>query len=142
MRHYEIIYIVSPNLGEEEYPEVIDKFNDLVGSQDGIVIKTQKWGKQRLAYQVKKFNYGFYVLVEFCANSGVTSELERALKLDDRIIKYQTIKLADKADPEELLQKEKDKNKVEEPEEKREKVEEPAKEVEETAKESEVKDGE
>jgi small subunit ribosomal protein S6 len=108
MRHYEIIYIINPNESDDEFNEIVEKFNNLIVNQKGIIIKTQKWGKQRLAYTVKKFNNGFYVLVDFCANPGVTTELERNLNLDDRIIKYQTVKLADKADPQELIEKEKD----------------------------------
>ena len=108
MRHYEIIYIINPNESDDEFNEIVEKFNNLIVNQKGIIIKTQKWGKQRLAYTVKKFNNGFYVLVDFCANPGVTTELERNLNLDDRIIKYQTVKLADKADPQELIEKEKE----------------------------------
>lgn len=107
MRHYEIIYIINPNESDDEFNEIIEKYNNLIVGQNGVIIKTQKWGKQRLAYTVKKFNNGFYVLVDFCANPGVTTELERNLNLDDRIIKYQTVKLADKADPQELIEKEK-----------------------------------
>jgi len=108
MRHYEIIYIINPNQSDDEFNEIVEKFNNLIVNQKGIIIKTQKWGKQRLAYTVKKYNNGFYVLVDFCANPGVTTELERNLNLDDRIIKYQTVKLAEKADPQELLEKEKE----------------------------------
>jgi small subunit ribosomal protein S6 len=108
MRHYEIIYIINPNQSDDEFNEIIEKFNNLITAQKGVIIKTQKWGKQRLAYTVKKFNNGFYVYVDFCANPGLTTELERNLNLDDRIIKYQTVKLAEKADPQELLEKEKE----------------------------------
>ena len=111
MRHYEIIYIINPNQSDDEFNEIVEKFNNLITAQKGIIIKTQKWGKQRLAYTVKKFNNGFYVLVDFCANPGVTTELERNLNLDDRILKYQTVKLADKADPQELIEKEKESQK-------------------------------
>lgn len=108
MRHYEIIYIINPNESDDEFSEIVEKYNNLIVNQKGVIIKTQKWGKQRLAYTVKKFNNGFYVLVDFCANPGVTTELERNLNLDDRIIKYQTVKLANKADPQELIEKEKE----------------------------------
>ena len=107
MRHYETIYIVNPNLSDEDYNEISEKFNNLIENQKGVIIKTQKWGKQRLAYAIKKFYNGFYILVDFCADPGVTSELERNLKLDENILKYQTVKLADKADPQELILKEK-----------------------------------
>lgn len=111
MRHYEIIYIINPNQSDDEFNEIVEKFNNLIVNEKGIIIKTQKWGKQRLAYTVKKFNNGLYVLVNFCANPGVTTELERNLNLDDRIIKYQIVKLSNKADPQELLEKEKESQK-------------------------------
>ena len=108
MRHYEIIYIVNPNLNEDDYHEIMKKFNDLIENQKGIIVKTQEWGKQRMAYAIRKFYNGYYVVINFCADPGVTFELERNLKLDDRILKFQTVKLADKADPQKLIQKEKD----------------------------------
>jgi small subunit ribosomal protein S6 len=108
MRHYETIYIMNPNLGDEEYQEVLGKFNNFIQENKGVIIKTREWGKQRLAYLIQKFNYGSYVLIEYCANAGLTAGLERAFKLDDRILKCQTVKLSDKADPEALLQKEKE----------------------------------
>ena len=109
MRHYETIYIIDPNLSEEEYGDITKKFNNLIEKQKGVVIKTDEWGAQRLAYRVKKFDKGFYVLVDYCGNPGLTAELERDLKLDSRIIKYQTVNLADNVDPEELILKEKEK---------------------------------
>ena len=112
MRHYETIYIADPNLSDEDYQGVLEKFSTVVETHKGVMIKTQEWGKQRMAYTVKKFDKGFYVLIEFCAGAGVTAELERSLKLDDKIVKYQTVKLADKVDPQELLQKEQDAQEV------------------------------
>ena len=108
MKHYETIYIANPNLADEEYGEILTKFRDSIEKSKGIIIKTEEWGKQKLAYELKKFDSGFYVLTEFCGESGMTGEFERNLKLDERILKYQTVKLADKADPEALIQKEKE----------------------------------
>ena len=108
MRHYETIYILNPNLSDEDYHEIINKFNKLIENNRGVIIKTQEWGKQRLAYAINKFNNGFYILVSFCANSDVTSELEKNFKIEENILKYQTIKIADNADPQELILKEKE----------------------------------
>ena len=112
MRHYETIYIVNPNQSDEDYREIRDRCIDLLEKKKSVIIKIQDWGKQRLAYNVQKFNYGSYVLVDFCAEPGVTAELERNLKLDDRVLKYQTVKIADKADPEALLQQEEAKREI------------------------------
>jgi small subunit ribosomal protein S6 len=116
MRHYETIFIVNPTLAEETCREVIDRYKNVIEKQKGVIVKVDEWGQQRLAYRVKKFDKGFYVLLNYCAGSGATSELERELKLDDRILKYQTVKLADDVDPEELILKEKESRK--EPEKK------------------------
>ncbi len=105
MRHYEIIYIVNPNLNTDDYHELLKKYNDIIVNNKGVVIKTEEWGKQRLAYRIRKFYNGVYVYVEFCANAESIADLERNLKLDDNILKFQTVKLADHANPEELIQK-------------------------------------
>jgi small subunit ribosomal protein S6 len=106
MRHYETLYIVNPELDDENYKAVVDKFRDLIEKEKSVIVKLEEWGKQRLAYQVKKFDQGAYVLMDYCGGSGVTAELERDLKLDDRILKYQTVKLADDVDPQALVNKE------------------------------------
>ena len=105
MRHYEIIYIVNPNLNADDYHELVKKYSEIITNSKGVVIKTDEWGKQRLAYRIRKFYNGVYVYVEFCAKAESIADLERSLKLDDNILKFQTVKLADQADPEELLKK-------------------------------------
>lgn len=104
MRQYETIYIVKPSLPEEAYDEVIAKFNAIIEKNQGVIIKTDRWGLKTLAYQLKKFNKGFYVLLEYCGNAELVKELERLFRLDDKILKYQTVKLSDRADPEALLE--------------------------------------
>lgn len=106
MRHYETLFIVNPDLAEEEYKDVLKKFNDLIEKKRGVFVKQDEWGKQRLAYLVKKFDHGSYVLLDYCGEPGMTAELERDLKLDDRVLMYQTVKLADDVDPQALTAKE------------------------------------
>lgn len=106
MRHYETLYIINPKLGEEAYAEVLEKFRGLVEKKNGTLVKVDEWGSQRLAYRIKKFDKGSYVLMEYCGEGGLTAELERGLKLDDRVLKYQTVKLSDEVDPQTLVRKE------------------------------------
>jgi small subunit ribosomal protein S6 len=108
MRQYETIFVVNPTLVEETYREVVNKFKNIVEKQKGVLVKADEWGTQRLAYAVKKFDKGVYVIFNYCGDAGVTSELERDLKLDDRILKYQTVKLAEDVDPQALMAKEKE----------------------------------
>jgi small subunit ribosomal protein S6 len=116
MRHYETIYIVRPDITDEEIQQVNEKFKTLIEAQKGVVIKLQDWGKQRLAYEIKKQDKGTYFLVDFCGEPGLTSELARNLKLDERILKFQTVKLADYADPQELIKQEEEKHQKSKPE--------------------------
>jgi small subunit ribosomal protein S6 len=111
MRNYETIFVVNPTLGEEDYKEVLKKYSALVERQKGILVRIEEWGVQRLAHAVKRFDKGAFVLMNYCGPSGVTSELERDLKLDDRIFRFQTVRIAEDVDPQELVQKEKDKKK-------------------------------
>jgi small subunit ribosomal protein S6 len=115
MRHYELIYIVNPNLDAEALNEVITKFSDLTKRLKGYIIKVSEWGKRRLAYEVKRFDKGYYVVVDFCGLPETVKELERNLILDDRVLKYLTVKLDEDVDPEDLMRREQEKEeKVEE----------------------------
>jgi small subunit ribosomal protein S6 len=104
MRHYETIYIVNPELSDEDTRGVIEKFSGVIEKEKGVIVKVDEWGKQRLAYLVRKFDKGFYVLVDFCGEGDLIKELERELKLDDRILLFQTVKLDDYVDPQDLIQ--------------------------------------
>ncbi len=108
MRYYETIYIVNPDLSEEDYQATLAKSNEVIEKQKGVVVKVREWGKQRLAYPIKKKEKGSYIVVNYCGDGGASAELERILKLDDRVLKSMTVKLEDRVDPEELLQKEKE----------------------------------
>ena len=110
MRHYEMVYIVNPTLEAESLKEVVDKFSDIVNKLKGTIIEVNEWGKRKLAYEIKKFDKGYYILLDFCGLPAVVKELERNLKLDDRILKYLNIKLDEDVDPEELISKVKESN--------------------------------
>ena len=105
MKYYETLYIINPNLNDEEYRSVVTRFNNLVEKNNGVVTKTEEWGKKTLAYEVKKFGKGYYVLLQYCGEASIIEELNRDLRLDDKVIKFQTIKLSDEADPEALKAK-------------------------------------
>jgi small subunit ribosomal protein S6 len=113
MRHYETIFVVQPNLNDEEYKDVLKKFTALMERARGVLVKVDEWGIQKLAHRVKKSDRGYYVLFNYCGSPGLTAELERDLKLDERILKFQSVKLSDEADPEELIRKEREGQKKE-----------------------------
>jgi small subunit ribosomal protein S6 len=102
MKYYETLYLINPNLSEEEYRDVVIKFNDVVEKKKGVFVKVDEWGKKSLAYQIKKFDKGYYVLSRYCGEGDFVAEFEREMNLDERILQFQTIKLSDQVDPEEL----------------------------------------
>ena len=116
MKRYETIYIVNPNLDTDSLSEVVNKFSGLIKKLKGSLFKIQEWGKRKLAYEVKKFDKGYYIMLDFCGLPDMVKELERNLKLDDRILKYMTVKIDEDVNPDELI-KEEEKNKEKEAEE-------------------------
>lgn len=95
MRNYETLYIVRPELSEEEQQAVAQKFADIVTQAGGEVIKLDIWGKRRLAYEVKKLREGIYILMQFRGESQVAQEVERVLKITDEVIRQLVVRLED-----------------------------------------------
>ena len=104
MRYYETLYLINPNLSDDDYSNVVTKFSDFVEKNKGVIVKVDEWGKKTLAYEVKKFDKGYYVVLSYCGEPDLIALLKREFKLDERIIKYQTVKLSDNEDPETLKQ--------------------------------------
>ena len=91
MRKYELVSIIKP-LEEEATNEVIAKFENLIKNQGGNIDKIDRWGKKRLAYEIKDMNDGYYCLFYFTAEPKVVAELDRVLKITDEIIKHMIVK--------------------------------------------------
>lgn len=99
MALYETIYIIHPELNEEDVEEHIKRVENLVTRLGGEILKTERWGKKRLAYEVNKHRYGYYVLLRLRGNPTILPELERHYRLTEGIIKSLVIRL--KAEPKE-----------------------------------------
>jgi small subunit ribosomal protein S6 len=99
MALYETIYIIHPELNEDDVEGHIQRVENLVTRLGGEILKTERWGKKRLAYEVNKHRYGYYVLLRLQANASVLPELERHYRLTEGIIKSLVIRL--KAEPKE-----------------------------------------
>lgn len=96
MNKYEVVYIIDPAVEEEARKELIAKYNALITDNGGSVDKVEEWGKRRLAYAIDYKTEGYYVLVNFQAESELPKELERNLQISDSIIRYQVIRLLEK----------------------------------------------
>lgn len=102
MNRYETIFVVNPDLSEDEVQNVVAKFTGIISSQNGVQLKLEDWGRRRLAYKIDKFSQGFYVLADFAGMPAGVAELERNLKIDDRIIRFLSIKTGENVNVEAL----------------------------------------
>ena len=90
---YESIFIINPNIPDDETNAVIKKMQDIVAKQGGELVKFEDWGNKKLAYEVRKQKRGHYVFFQIKGAPAVITELERNYKLTDTVIKYMTVKL-------------------------------------------------
>ncbi len=90
---YESIFIINPNLSDDETAGIIKKMQDVIAKQGGEMLKFEDWGKKKLAYEIRKQKRGHYAFFQFKSAPTVVSELERTYKLTDTIIKFLTVKL-------------------------------------------------
>jgi small subunit ribosomal protein S6 len=93
MRNYEIMFIVNPNVAEDEIDKINTQVEGFVTAGGGKVEKAEKLGKRRLAYLVNKFREGSYVLFTVNATGEIIKEIERRLRVMDQVIKYITVRL-------------------------------------------------
>lgn len=90
MTKYELMFILNPTLEEQDKDEAIDHVKGIV-SANGEITNVDVWGKRRLAYPILDFNEGFYVVVDFDADSDAPQEIDRRMKITDKVIRHMLI---------------------------------------------------
>lgn len=93
MRDYELLYIVPPQADQERLAEVIEGVKALVEANQGKVHKAEPWGLRRLAYPIKDYREGQYVLMHIALNPQRVSALERSLRLNESIIRHLIVRM-------------------------------------------------
>ena len=83
---YECMYILNPNLTEEETAALVEKFKTLIES-NGTLDETQDMGRRKLAYEINYLTEGYYVLVKFTSNPDFPAELDRVMGITDGVIR-------------------------------------------------------
>jgi small subunit ribosomal protein S6 len=91
-RTYEVMYIVRPDMEEAELDKLIEGFNAVVTNGGGEVQTAEKMGRRRLAYTVRKFQDGLYILLTIAADGKLVAELERRLRVTEQVIKFITVR--------------------------------------------------
>ena len=92
-RVYEVMFIVRPDVEDEEADKLIESLSNTVKTGGGSVKTVEKLGRRKLAYQVRKFNDGNYILFTIEAMGPVVLELERRLRVTEQVIKFITVRI-------------------------------------------------
>lgn len=84
--------IVLADLNEDDITALIERSQTIITDRKGAIAKVDKWGKRHLAYEIKKQRDGYYFLIDFAGDGSIVNEIERNFKIDDRVIKFMTVK--------------------------------------------------
>ena len=90
--YYETMYILRPDIAEEEVTKHIEKYNKILEDNGGKVLDSQMRGKRRLAYQIAKHREGIYVQLSHQGDGQHIAKIEKAMRLSEDVIRYLTIK--------------------------------------------------
>jgi small subunit ribosomal protein S6 len=90
---YETMYILRPDLSEDQVQQEISRYRDFLSENSAENITAKVWGKRRLAYPIKRYSDGVYVLMNYEADGKQIAPLERNMRLSEEVIRYLTLKL-------------------------------------------------
>ncbi len=95
MKGYEIIFITDPNTTEEEQQVLVDKVKEVFTQAGGEVVHQTNWGRRKLAYMVKKFEYGYYHVFYVSRSKEAVKEMEDQFRFNAQVIKWHTLAVDD-----------------------------------------------
>lgn len=88
LRTYEALFIVSPEVDDDSIQAIARETENLVIKSGGAIVRSEVWGRRRLAYKVKKFSEGIYILIRFQSSPNFIARLENYFRLSEQIIRY------------------------------------------------------
>ena len=90
---YETTFLSVPSLTEQEYKQVVEKFEKYILAAGGSIINLEHWGQRRLEYEIDRHTNAFYTYIEFQAPGTLIDDMEREFRYDERVIRYLTVKV-------------------------------------------------
>ena len=93
MNQYETVFILTPVLSDDQTKETVAKFKKVLTDKGAEIVNEEAWGLKKLAYQIEKKTSGFYFLMEFKSEPAVIKTLETAYRRDEKVLRFQTVKL-------------------------------------------------
>ena len=93
MRNYEVVFIAAPTITSEELDGFISHAQTVVEGKNGKIVKVDNWGKKSLAYKIKRFREGYFVVLSIEADGAAIAELERRFRVMDYIIRFISVRI-------------------------------------------------
>ena len=93
LRNYEMILVISPELAEEKLNATLNNISQLIADMGGVVSDIRQWGKRKLAYPIKKFSEGNYVLAHFQLQPALSKEVEAKLQISEEVLRHLLVRL-------------------------------------------------
>lgn len=93
MRNYEVVFIAAPTITSEELDGFISHAQTVVEGKNGKIVKVDNWGKKSLAYKIKRFREGYFVVLSIEADGAAIAELERRFRVTDYIIRFISVRI-------------------------------------------------
>lgn len=94
---YETVIIVSASLEDEDIEKILKRYEEFFKNNNVEILEIEKWGRKRMAYHIKKIRTGYYFLIRFRSEGSFIKKFERALQIDEQILRYLTVRLDKKA---------------------------------------------
>jgi small subunit ribosomal protein S6 len=91
VRDYEIVYVIRPDLSDEDRSSKIERIHSLITENGGEIGKIEDWGKRVLAYEIRHYAEGVYGLAEFRLHPDAVKSVEDRLNIDEEILRYQIV---------------------------------------------------
>jgi small subunit ribosomal protein S6 len=91
LREYETVFVLHPNYEEKEFEAEVQTVSDMITSSGGSIIEVDRWGRRRLAYDIKKVHEGIYTLLRYNSEPGVLKDIERRFRMNERMLRYMTV---------------------------------------------------
>lgn len=95
MRDYELVFLIQPNLEDEERAVLVENVQGWIEAAGGQIAKLDYWGQRKLAYPIRDFQEGYYILVQLQLPPEGVRELERRFQISEQVLRYLTVRLSD-----------------------------------------------
>lgn len=93
MRHYEVMVVLAPDLAEDGFNKYLERFKKIIENGGGSIVNDDRWGIRSLAYPIRKYDQGFYTVIEWEGAPDLLPELDHTLRLDENVLRHMVVHL-------------------------------------------------